>query len=134
MTDMQFAQAFLLRFVKVDGEFDVISVLIIGGGSARGGGGGNVEDHEGLEDCADFAESGETGFVQDSGAEVVIEVVAEVLEVSAGVNMSKLRTYRGRSKRILQLLLARIEELAVQIEFIHTQLFEITTPRSCLKT
>jgi hypothetical protein len=81
-----------------------------------------------LKDYTDFAEHCKTGFVQDSGAEVIIEVVAEVLEVSASVNMSKLRMYRERSKYVPQFLLARIEELAVQIEFIHTQLFEITTP------
>jgi hypothetical protein len=135
MTDMQSSQAFLPWFIKVDGEFVVVFFLVIRPGRgrcARGGEGGNIEDHEGLEDCADFAESCETGFVQDSGAEVVVEVVTKVLEVSAGVNMSKLRTYRGRSEHVLQLLLARIEELAVQIEFIHTQLFEITTPRSRL--
>jgi hypothetical protein len=74
-------------------------------------------------------------FVQDSGVGggwgVIIEVIAEVLKVSTGVNMRKLQIYRG-SKHILQLLLVCIEELAVQIEFIRTQLFEITTPQSCL--
>ena len=40
----------------------------------------------------DFAESCETGLVQDSG-EVLIEIVTEVLEVGAGVNMSKLQMY-----------------------------------------
>jgi len=88
---MQSSQAFLPRFVKIDGEFVVVFFLIIGGG--RGGEGRNVEDHQGLEDCADFAKSCEAGFVQNSWAEVIVEVVAEVLEVSAGVNMSKLRTY-----------------------------------------
>ena len=68
-------------------------------------------------------------FVQDSGGRSS-EVIAEVLEVSTGVNMSKLRMYRG-SKHILQLFLVHIEELAVQIEFIRTQLFEITTLQSC---
>jgi hypothetical protein len=48
-----------------------------------------------------------------------VEVVAELLKVSVGLNMSKLRTYRGRSRHVLQLLLAGIEELAVQIKFIH---------------
>jgi len=69
-------------------------------------------------------------FIQDSGGRSS-EVITEVLEVSTGVNMSKLQMYRG-SKYILQFFLVHIEELMVQIEFIRTQLFEITTPQSCL--
>jgi hypothetical protein len=71
MTDMQSSQAFLPWFVKVDGEFIVVFIPVIRGGRercVREGEGRNVEDHEGLEDCADFAESCEAGFVQDSGA------------------------------------------------------------------
>jgi hypothetical protein len=72
MTDMQLSQAFLLRFVKVDGEFVVVFIPVIRGGRGgcvRGGDWGNVEDYEGLEDCADFTESCEAEFVQDSGAQ-----------------------------------------------------------------
>jgi len=68
---MQLSQAFLPRFGKVDHEFVVVFIPINRGGRegyVRGGDGGNVEDHEGLYDCADLAESCEAGFVQDSGA------------------------------------------------------------------
>jgi hypothetical protein len=36
-----------------------------------------------LENRADFAKRGKTRFVKDAGPEIVVEVVAEVLEVGA---------------------------------------------------
>lgn len=36
-----------------------------------------------MEDGADFAEGGEALFVEDAGAEVVVEIVAEGFEIGA---------------------------------------------------
>lgn len=43
-----------------------------------------VEDHESLKNGADLTEDGEGGFVKDSRAEVVVEMVAEGFEERAG--------------------------------------------------
>ena len=61
---------------------------------------GYVEDHESLQDGADFAQCREARLVKDARSQVVVEIVAKVLQV------------------LVELLFARVEELAVQIELV----------------
>ena len=83
---------------------------IVGGGSGGGGGViltvlifvgyGYVEDHKSLQDGAHFAQRREARLVKDARSQVVVEIVAKVLQV------------------LVELLFARVEELAVQIELV----------------
>ena len=60
----------------------------------------DVEDLECLQDSADFTQRREARLVKDARSQVVVEIVAKVLQV------------------LVELLFARVEELAVQIELV----------------